>query len=91
MHGEGVDRPIAGACPQARRELIPRDAGPQAGVDPAARLGCNDIPGLGLAPIGRTELRSAGVIRMHLHREILAGVEELEEERKRLQRGVPTE
>ena len=64
-------------------QLLGTDAGQQSRVDLAAGCGVDDVPCLGLAPLAGPEFLDGVLVGVDLHREPVAGVEELDEPRKR--------
>jgi hypothetical protein len=54
----------------------------QAIHDPGALIGRQDVPALDLAPLSGSVQGSVGVIRVHLHRQIALGIEQLDQQRK---------
>ena len=80
-------RPLANGVGQ----LPAIDARPEPRVDRAAGIGGQDVPGLGLAQVGRIQPCGLFVVGMDLNRERLGGVEELHQERKTRLRMVAAE
>ena len=80
-------RPLADGIGQ----LLTIDARPEPRVDHAAGIGGEDVPGLGLAQVGRIQPCGLFVVGMDLNRERLSGVEELDQEGKTRLRVVAAE
>ena len=80
-------RPLANGIGQ----LLPIDARPEPRVDRAAGIGGQNVPGLGLAQVGRIQPCGLFVVGMDLNRERLSGVKELHQERKTRLRVVAAE
>ena len=80
---EGVQHRRTCAGPDRGGEFGLSDARCQTGVDAAAGLGIDHVPRFRLASVGRHEPRGTFVVGVHLHREVAAGVEKLEQQRER--------
>jgi hypothetical protein len=79
---EGMEHCFAGAGSNGSGKVGSPDSLTETGVDATAGVSINDIPGLGLASVGRRKLGSAGIVRMNLHGEHLMSIKKLEEQRK---------
>jgi hypothetical protein len=81
---QAVDAANAGATITVFHDP-PRGPGTNALIDPRARLGVHDVPRLGLQVTIRMRV-GVVLIRMNLHREIFAGIKELDQNRELLVR-----
>ena len=63
-------------------ELFATNALGEPAVELGSGVGGEDVPGLGLAEVGRVEGRPHGVVGVDLHAELAIGVEKLQQQRK---------
>ena len=77
---EGVQAVLAASLANRRHECVAIDARLQSRVDQALRLRLQDDPGLGFPQIGWAQLRGHRIIGMHLDRQRLGRIEELQQQ-----------